>query len=116
MLLDPLLGLVFLVETLGTLDGPPRVLAALAALEAGDTGQCVLIVSRGQDALYRHLVREFEGNEKVRVILDRRQGERRQAAAANTSDRRRVNRRSRPQVDAEMRSTGYAVVAEDYGG
>ncbi len=103
-------------ESLGTLDEPPRVRATLVALRAADLGQGWFIVSRDRPDLYQHLVQEFAGNENVKVLLDRRQGERRQSGDANLPDRRRVDRRSRPDVEVEIRSIGYAIVAEDLGG
>ena len=73
----------------------------------------LFIVSRQQPGLYSYLSREFTGEPEVRVILDRRLGERRQQEMGRTreaSDRRHADRRGDTAVRAELNSLGYAFV------
>jgi hypothetical protein len=44
------------------------------------------------------------------VVLDRRQGERRQRAEINQPGRRRRERRTQEEIDMEIRQTGFAIV------
>jgi hypothetical protein len=55
----------------------------------------LFIVARGQVELWRQLARDFAEDEEVRVILDRRRGERRQGVESRVPDRRARARRRR---------------------
>jgi hypothetical protein len=44
------------------------------------------------------------------VILDRRIGERRRATMSVEHERRQADRRSRPEVDEELRSRSHAII------
>ena len=70
----------------------------------------LFIVSRGNAKLASYLQNHFTGDTTVRVVVDRRHGERRQRTADIPTDRRRADRRSRPHVDKELRLTSYAIV------
>ena len=70
----------------------------------------LFIVSRGNAKLASYLQQHFTGGTTVRVVIDRRHGERRQQTADIDTDRRRAVRRSRPHVDKEVRLTSYAIV------
>jgi hypothetical protein len=78
----------------------------------------LFIVARDQPDLCTYLRREFSAEETVQVILDRRQGRDRRSGrerrtvprVAATDDRRRTDRRSRPTIDAQLRSLGYAML------
>jgi class 3 adenylate cyclase/tetratricopeptide (TPR) repeat protein len=71
----------------------------------------VFVVAEGNKGLYDFLSRKFGEDVHVRVILDRRHGDRRRTAAAPGSERRRVDRRQKV-VDAMLRSRGFAVVPD----
>ena len=74
--------------------------------------QHLFIVSRQQPDLYSYLAREFSEEPEVRVILDRRQGERRQGArrTADASDRRHhSDRRGNPEAGG-LSTLGYAFI------
>lgn len=78
----------------------------------------LFIVARDQARLFEHLSREFAAEQKVRVILDRRQGdrrqvERRQSGAARGPDRRQGDRRAHSFIPSQLRSLGYALVRID---
>ena len=73
---------------------------------AGD----LLIVARNQRSLYEYLKHDFEDDPDVQVVMDRRQGERRQAREPWTAERRRGDRRTRPPIDDKLESIGFAVV------
>jgi len=70
----------------------------------------LFIVSRANVKLASYLQHHFTGDTTVRVIVDRRHGERRQQTAQVGAERRRADRRSRPQVDKELRLTSFAIV------
>ncbi|MBI4636789.1 MAG: hypothetical protein HY727_10620 [Candidatus Rokubacteria bacterium] len=71
----------------------------------------LFIVARDRMDLFEYLSQTFLEADAIRVVLDRRQGERRQQDAACPGDRRRADRRARPRIDAEIRSRGYAYLA-----
>lgn len=76
-------------------------------------GQLLFVVSREAVKRYQDLKRAFSDQESVEVILDRRVGERRGPSAPLSepnSNRRRADRRSRPEVDSDLGSLGYSVV------
>lgn len=70
----------------------------------------LFIVSRGNTKLASYLQNHFTGDTTVRVVVDRRHGERRQRSADVAADRRRADRRTRPHVDKELRLTSFAIV------
>jgi hypothetical protein len=70
----------------------------------------LFIVSRGNAKLASYLQHHFTGDTPVRVVVDRRHGERRQRSADITTDRRRADRRTRPHIDKELRLTSFAIV------
>jgi hypothetical protein len=71
----------------------------------------LFIVARDHARLYDDLVERFRDDRKVRVILDRRQGERRLSEGAITgSERRSEDRRSRGEIDEQLRARSHVVV------
>lgn len=70
----------------------------------------LFIVAWNRPDLWDYWKRWFSGVENVEVILDRRRGERRQAARAFEPERRRAERRSRPDIEDELRTGGFAIV------
>lgn len=74
----------------------------------------LLIISRSRGKLYQHLKRAFSGNSSVEVVLDRRGGDRRQGKEdSQVPERRRSDRRSRPEVEAQLRTAGWSLVLVD---
>lgn len=73
-------------------------------------GGDLLIVARNQRSLYEYLKDDFEADPDVQVLMDRRQGERRQGRAAWTAERRRGDRRTRPPIDDKLSAVGFAIV------
>lgn len=73
-------------------------------------GQLLFVVSRDALKRYEGLKRAFSDQEAVEVVLDRRRGERRRLNGTKQPDRRRADRRSRPEIDSELKSIGYSVV------
>lgn len=72
----------------------------------------LFVVARHNVPLYEYLKQEFAG-EPVTVILDRRQGERRQRdEGPNAEERRRSDRRRHSETDEALRTRGFVVVAE----
>jgi hypothetical protein len=74
----------------------------------------LIIVARDQPELWRALTHEFGQSQEIRVLLDRRQGERRKADQAHTPDRRGTDRRSLPRIEDDVRSRQYVLVRPHY--
>ena len=70
----------------------------------------LLIVARDHLDLYRALEQAFGGSQRVIVLLDRRLEERRRAVRPVKSDLRRIERRSFPNVEDDLRLRRYVVV------
>ena len=71
----------------------------------------LFIVAAGEEELYRYLREQFGVHEDVAVIMDRRVGERRRPPPhLPEPERRQGERRVRRQVDADLRSLGFAVI------
>lgn len=60
------------------------------------TSRYVFVVGREQAGLYESLIEEYLGIERVKVRLDRREGERRKSPRASVRERRQAERRRRP--------------------
>jgi len=67
----------------------------------------LLVVSQHEAALYENLQRELAGVSGVRVMLERRQGERRVEGQEVTEEQRRAERRVR---QSEVSALGYTVI------
>lgn len=71
----------------------------------------LFIVSRHHASLHDNLQERFRGDTKAEVILDRRMAERRSAAARGLdSDLRRSDRRTRAEIDLELRTRSHVIV------
>jgi hypothetical protein len=74
----------------------------------------LFIVARNRERLYEYVARAFAGNDTVQVILDRRTGERRRQQVPHEPERRRSgDRRTRTDVDRQLRALGWAIVLQD---
>ncbi|HXU91596.1 MAG TPA: hypothetical protein VFQ62_22310 [Methylomirabilota bacterium] len=71
----------------------------------------LFIVSRREPELFAYLSKEFEAEADVRVIIDRRVGERRRSSDDTPAvERRRRDRRGQSHVSRQVNSIGYAFV------
>ena len=70
----------------------------------------LFIVSRLHPDLFDYLCERFAEDPNVRVIGDQRLGERRRHAAASAAERRRAERRSRPEIDEQLLVHSHAIV------
>jgi hypothetical protein len=70
----------------------------------------MFIVARRHSELYEYLNAQLADDATVRVVLDRRLAARRRRALPAAAERRRVDRRSRPEVDEQLRATSLAIV------
>jgi hypothetical protein len=73
----------------------------------------IFVVSRGHRDLYEHLLEQFSDDPNVRVILDRRYGERRRPGPAQPTlegERRQRDRRTRVSIDEELRTRSHAII------
>jgi len=70
----------------------------------------LFIVSRQHHDLYEYLCERLSGNACVRVTVDRRSGERRHRATPAAAERRRMERRIRPEIDEQLRIHSHAIV------
>jgi hypothetical protein len=73
----------------------------------------LFIVTRHRPDLYGYLSREFSSEANVRVLMDRRAGERRlqgERRADSRGDRRQTARRVPSEAAAQISTLGYAFV------
>jgi len=70
----------------------------------------IFIVARYNPQLYEYLQREFSNDARIRIIMDRRVGERRQRGEAAPGERRQSDRRQHIDVDAHLRERGVVIV------
>ncbi len=69
------------------------------------------IVSRESPQQFEYIKQAFSGEETVRVILDRRVGDRRaRPVPEDVPERRRADRRSRSHLDRELQTLGWALI------
>ncbi len=73
----------------------------------------LFIVARQRLNLYRYVKRALQDNPSVEVIIDRRTGQRRETSQPVVPDRRRGDRRLRPEVDDMLRLLGWAIVPRE---
>ncbi len=81
----------------------------------------LFIVAREQPDLCEYLRRDLSGDREVQVLLDRREGERRQQVQAHELERRRGHRRRQPGIGANLPAIGFGaslpvLVVEDRAG
>ena len=82
------------------------LLASLPSLSFPDI-ELLIVVRRHDVALFEHLQRRLEGVRGVKVMLERRAGDRRHELRQRAPDRRRLRRRLRL---GQASSLGYTVV------
>ncbi len=71
----------------------------------------IFIVRADRVDLYEALKTAFAREHEVEVVLERRSGlNRRPQEVPHSGDRRGVDRRARPAVDAEIRERGWSLV------
>jgi class 3 adenylate cyclase/tetratricopeptide (TPR) repeat protein len=75
----------------------------------------IFIVARYNPQLYDYLQREFSHEERIRIIMDRRVGERRQQAVPASGERRQTDRRRHEDVDANLRERGFVILPSGNG-
>ncbi len=92
----------------------------LALRRAGGIGSSLwttrglIIVSRDQPELWEALKREFGQSDEIRVILDRRRGERRMMDGVDVPNRRGRDRRNMPRIEDDLRTRKYVLVRPHY--
>ncbi len=79
-----------------------------------DKVRCLFIVGRDQPDLWDHLRKDFGEDQEVRVILDRRRGERRQCVQPPRRERRWDDRR-RASTDTDLRYRSFVIIHEQQG-
>ncbi len=89
--------------------------SSLEAHPAPDRIRCLFIVARDQSDLWHSLRRDFGVDAGVRVLLNRRRGERRQRIQAHAFERRRADRRRQPSIDNNLRYRSFVIVHEQQG-
>jgi hypothetical protein len=73
-------------------------------------GRTVFVVSRRHPDLYQYLRERFASDTAVEIILDRRVSQRRQRHTSHHVERRRVERRQRPEVEQELETRSHAII------
>jgi hypothetical protein len=71
--------------------------------------QALVVVARDQSDLWQSLTRHFAASEDVQVLLDRRQGERRQRLQTYEQDRRGPDRRRPPSTENDVCCRQYVI-------
>lgn len=69
----------------------------------------LIIVARHQPELWQALTCRFAGNAEVRVLFDRRQGERRPGDRTDEKNRPGPDRRRPPSLETDVRSRQYVI-------
>lgn len=72
----------------------------------------LFVVARDREKLYEYVKRAFADNPTVRVILDRRTGERREGLMPRIPNRRGSDRRGHD-ASGQLRALGWAIVTLD---
>lgn len=75
----------------------------------------LFVVARHNYPLYEYLKRKLSGENGIRVILDRRRGDRRQRIAAPGQEKRKGPRRRQHARQDDLRSYGLAVLLQQPG-
>jgi hypothetical protein len=73
----------------------------------------IFVVARDRPDLYHYLTETFADAENVSVVWDRRSEERRNNGGPEGEKRRESDRRTRPDIEADLRSVGYAFLSVD---
>jgi hypothetical protein len=71
----------------------------------------LFIVSRHHVRMHAYLQERFQGDDKVELILDRRMAQRRSSVGAHDDERRRSDRRARPELDIELRARSHVIIS-----
>ena len=74
----------------------------------------LLIVARDHPDLYHAMEQAFGGSQRVTVLFDRRHAERRRAVRPIEPDLRRIERRSFPHLEDDLRLRKYVLVRPNY--
>jgi hypothetical protein len=70
----------------------------------------VFVVSRRHPDLYDYLRERFASDTAVEVVLDRRLADRRRRQSSYPAERRRGDRRRRPEVEVELQTRSHAII------
>jgi hypothetical protein len=92
----------------------PEMRSVLNVQPKGNFVRGLIIVARNQPDLWRTLTHEFGQSQEIRILLDRRQGERRKDNQSYVPDRRGIDRRSLPRIEDDVRSRQYVLVRPHY--
>jgi hypothetical protein len=71
--------------------------------------RALVVVARDQPDLRQSLTQHFAANEDVQVLLDRRQGQRRQRVQTYERDRRGPDRRRPPCIENDVSCRQYVI-------
>ena len=92
----------------------PDTSSVLNVQPKGNFIRGLIIVARDQPELWRALTREFGQSQEIRVLLDRRLGERRKEDQVYAPDRRGMDRRSLPRIEDDVRARQYVLTRPHY--
>ena len=73
-------------------------------------GRTVYVVARDHPELFTYLRDRFSADGEVEVIRDRRVRQRRQVNMTHDPERRRHDRRSRPEADLELQIRSHVMI------
>ncbi|HSB72103.1 MAG TPA: hypothetical protein VLT62_22465 [Candidatus Methylomirabilis sp.] len=72
----------------------------------------LVVAARNRQDLHDYLRRQFSGDDRVEILLDRRRGERRRRIDPHEPERRRGDRRSGPGTDDRLHYYGLIIVRQ----
>src|SRR2546430_17166830 len=76
----------------------------------GTTNGLLIVVAQDEPGIYRNLCRRFEGAGSVRIVRDRRLGDRRRTSRARGRGRRSSDRRGQPGIEQIGRASCWGRV------
>jgi hypothetical protein len=107
-------GVARLEEVAGTARVPEMLSPPPASRERDEKRQLgrsvLIVVPRTRVDLYQSLKRSFADDAKAEVVLDRRFKDRRVKAAEHGRERRKTDRRRRPDIDAQLKADRWVTV------
>lgn len=75
----------------------------------------VIVVERYNGELLARLTRQFQADDGVAILVDRRKGRRRRRSQMREMDRRQLDRRRGPERGDDLRSQGFLWISCEAG-
>jgi hypothetical protein len=99
----------------GSLSAFGKLSAGDGDLSGADEVHSLIVVARDQPDLWYALARQFTGDQKVQVVLDRRRCERRQRVQMLELDQRGMDRRHPTCPEHDVRQRSFVIIRRQDG-